>query len=100
VEELRQPGFDVVVVPGEPLVGQVHLHQVAVHLVAAFVEPLDRRAVSGIGVAAIADRGTDAGHHKTDVVVVVQGADGDTREGGYRTDGLGVHAATIDPDVA
>ena len=69
------------------------------HLVAAFVEPLDRRAVSGVGVAPIAGRGTDAGHHKTDVVVVVQGADRDTREGGYRTDGLGI-AATIDPDVA
>jgi hypothetical protein len=34
------------------------------------------------------------------VVVVVQRARGDAREGGYRTDGVGVHAATIDPDVA
>ena len=66
--------------------GPVHQHQ---------VQPLD----VGVGVAAIAGRGTDAGHHETDVVVMVQGAHGDTREGGYRTDGLGVHAATIDPDV-
>jgi hypothetical protein len=45
-------------------------------------------------------RGTDARHHLADVVVVVQGAHGDTREVGYRTDGVGVHAATIDPDAA
>ena len=54
----------------------------------------------GVGVAAIAGRRADTRHHETDVVVVVQGADGDTREGGYRTDRLGVHAATMDPDVA
>ena len=60
------------------------------------VQPLD----IGVGVAAIAGRSAHAGHHKTDVVVVMQGADGNTREGGYRADSLGVHAATIDPDVA
>ena len=53
----------------------------------------------GVGVAAIAGRSADARHHETDVVVVMQSADGDTREGGYRTDGPGVHTATIDPDV-
>ncbi len=67
--------------------GPVHQHQ---------MQPFD----VGVCVAAIAGRGTDARHHKTDVVVVVQGADGDTRDGGYCSDGLGVHAATIDPDVA
>ncbi len=44
--------------------------------------------------------GAHARHHQTDVVVVVQGAHGYGREGGYRADGLGVHNATIDPDVA
>jgi hypothetical protein len=34
------------------------------------------------------------------VVVVVQGAHRDTREVGYRVDGVGVHVATIDPDAA
>ena len=67
--------------------GPVHQHQ---------VQPFD----VGVGVAAVTRRGADAGHHQTDVVVVMQGAHGDTREGGYRADGLGVHNATIDPDVA
>jgi len=48
------------------------------------VQPFD----VGIGVAAVTGGGTDARHDKTDVVVVVQRADGDTREGGYRADGL------------
>ena len=67
--------------------GPVHQYQ---------VQPFD----VGIGVAAITGQGAHAGHHETDVVVVVQCADRDTRQGGYRADGLGVHAATIDPDVA
>jgi hypothetical protein len=54
----------------------------------------------GVGVAAVTGRRTDARHHEADVVVMMQSADRDTREGGYRTDSLGVHAATIDPDVA
>jgi hypothetical protein len=66
--------------------GSVHQHQ---------MQPLD----VGVGVAAVAGRSADAGYHKTDVVVVVQGADGDARDGGYRTDGLRGHAVTIDPDV-
>ena len=48
--------------------GPVHQHQ---------VQPLD----VGVGVSAIARRGTDAGHHKTDVVVVMQRAYGDAGEG-------------------
>ena len=48
------------------------------------VQPLD----VGVGVAAVARRGTDARHHQTDVVVVVQGTHGDTGEGGHR--GYGV----------
>jgi len=34
-------------IAGEPFVGQIHLHETAVHLVAAVVEPIDRRAVLG-----------------------------------------------------
>ena len=60
------------------------------------VQPLD----VGVGVAAGARRGTDARHHQTDVVIVVQGAHGETRQSGYRADGVGVHAATVDPDAA
>ena len=41
----RQAGRDVVVRLGEPLVGDVHLAQAAVHRVAAVVERLDRPAV-------------------------------------------------------
>ena len=61
-----------------------------------------RRPVD-LKLAHLAGRLVPSGQEKprivADVVVVMQGADGDTREGGYRADGLGVHAATIDPDA-
>ena len=60
MDELRQPGLDIVVVPGEPFVGQVHLHQIAVHLVTAVVEPLDRRAVPGRELVRLSGSGLDA----------------------------------------
>ena len=60
MDELRQPGLDIVVVPGEPFVGQVHLHQIVVHLVTAVVEPLDRRAVPGRELVRLSGSGLDA----------------------------------------
>ena len=66
------------------------------HCLDGALQPLD----VGVGVAVVARRGTDARHHQTDVVIVVEGAHGETRQGGYRADGVGVHAATIDPDAA
>jgi hypothetical protein len=60
------------------------------------VQPFD----VGIGLAAITGRGADARHHEADVVVVVQGADGDTSEGGTAPTVLASIDATIDPDAA
>ncbi len=60
MDELRQPRLDVVVVPGEPFVGQIHLHKIAVHLVAAVVEPLDRRPVPGSEVIGLHRTGCDS----------------------------------------
>ena len=54
----------------------------------------------GIGVAPVTRRSADAGHPQLDVVLVVQAAHGDTREGGYHADGDGVHSAIIDLHVA
>ena len=59
MDALRQPGLDVVV-PGEPFVGQVHLHQTAVNLATAVVEPLDRRAVPGRELVRLSGSGLDA----------------------------------------
>ncbi len=57
------------------------------------MQPLD----VAIGVAAIARRRADAGHHETNLVVMVQGADGDARESSHRADSLGVHGSHYRP---
>ena len=57
-----QKGADVLELQPD---GAVHQHH---------VQPFD----VGIGVAAVARRGADAGHHQTDVVVVMQRAHRDS----------------------
>src|ERR1700694_1923507 len=60
------------------------------------LQPLD----VGGGVAAVVGGGADAGHDQTDVVVVVKRAHRDAGQFGNGSDGLGIHAAAINPDGA
>src|SRR5829696_9544803 len=49
MQELGQPGLDVVVITGEPLVGQIHLRQAPVHLVGRSCKTA--RSTRGAGAA-------------------------------------------------